>query len=196
MLSQDIFGSKTKRCYFHEYHSFYILQSYFLWKEFSMAVREEQGNLKQTVYITSDRKRFRDRRDGPKKYSSLALRKITGHITARQKNSLTQCFSCWCIKKVSTTGKSRNAHQWNPIAVLRQKDGIGLRQKKCSYATKAYEQRSDQKDLRMAGKLPCFRLNLPYKGRISVVIQEPSCHTEQIRLFLFCKKIQGFFDLL
>ena len=26
-----------------------------------MAVREEQGNLKQTVYITSDRKRFRDR---------------------------------------------------------------------------------------------------------------------------------------
>lgn len=68
-----------------------------------MTVREEQGNLKQTVYITSDRKRFRDRSeadvhentwDGPKKYSSLALRKITGHITARQKNSLTQCFSC------------------------------------------------------------------------------------------------------
>ena len=26
-----------------------------------MTVREEQGNLKQTVYITSDRKRFRDR---------------------------------------------------------------------------------------------------------------------------------------
>ena len=40
-----------------------------------MTVREEQGNLKQTVYITSDRKRFRDRSeadvhentwDGPK----------------------------------------------------------------------------------------------------------------------------------
>lgn len=68
-----------------------------------MTVREEQGNLKQTVYITSDRKRFRDRSEADvhekylgwaKKYSSLALRKITGHITARQKNSLTQCFSC------------------------------------------------------------------------------------------------------
>lgn len=68
-----------------------------------MAVREEQGNLKQTVYITSDRKRFRDRSEADvhekylgwaQKYSSLALRKITGLITVRQKNSLTQCFSC------------------------------------------------------------------------------------------------------
>ncbi len=59
-----------------------------------MAVREEQGYLKQLVYITSDRKRFRDRSeqtcmkntwDGPKKYSSLALRKITGILLRDKK---------------------------------------------------------------------------------------------------------------
>lgn len=68
-----------------------------------MAVREEQGYLKQPVYITSDEKNsvtevkqlcMKNTWNGAKKYSSLALRKITGHITARQKNSLTQCFSC------------------------------------------------------------------------------------------------------
>lgn len=68
-----------------------------------MAVREEQGNLKQTVYITSDRKRFRDRSEADvhekylgwaQKVQQLGIKEITGHITARQKNSLTQCFSC------------------------------------------------------------------------------------------------------
>ena len=180
-----------------------------------MTVREEQGNLKQTVYITSDRKRFRDRSEADvhekylgwaQKVQQLGIKENNGAYYCETEKQFNTVLLMLMYQKVSTTGKSRNGHQWNPIAVLRQKDGIGLRQKKCSYATKAYEQRSDQKgifqfifvqkDLRMAGKLPCFLLNLPYKGRISVVIQEPSCHTEQIRLFLFCKKIQGFFDLL
>lgn len=31
----------------------------------------------------------------------------------------------------------------------------------------------------MSGKLPCLLLDLPRKGRISIVGQEPSCHAEQ-----------------
>lgn len=68
-----------------------------------MAVREEQGNLKQTVYITSDRKRFRDRSEADvhekylgwaQKVQQLGIKENNGLITVRQKNSLTQCFSC------------------------------------------------------------------------------------------------------
>ena len=173
-----------------------------------MAVREEQGNLKQTVYITSDRKRFRDRSEADVHEKYLGWAQKVQQLGIKENNG---AYYCETEKQFDTvllmlTGKNRSGHQWDPTAGLREKAGIDLRQKKCSYATKAYEQRSDQKsifqfiliqkDLRMAGKLPCFLLNLPYKGRISVVIQEPSCHTEQIRLFLFCKKIQGFFDLL
>ena len=177
-----------------------------------MAVREEQGNLKQTVYITSDRKRFRDRSEADVHEKYLGWAQKVQQLGIKENNGAYYCetekqFDTVLLMLMYQKGfYNRSGHQWDPTAGLREKAGIDLRQKKCSYATKAYEQRSDQKsifqfiliqkDLRMAGKLPCFLLNLPYKGRISVVIQEPSCHTEQIRLFLFCKKIQGFFDLL
>lgn len=180
-----------------------------------MAVREEQGNLKQTVYITSDRKRFRDRSEADvhekylgwaQKVQQLGIKENNGAYYCETEKQFDTVLLMLMYQKGFYNWKKQKWTPMDPTAGLREKAGIDLRQKKCSYATKAYEQRSDQKsifqfiliqkDLRMAGKLPCFLLNLPYKGRISVVIQELSCHTEQIRLFLFCKKIQGFFDLL
>lgn len=162
-----------------------------------MAVREEQGYLKQPVYITSDEKKFRDRSEATvhekylewsKKVQQLGIKENNGAYYCETKEQFDTVLLMLMYQKGFYNWKSRSGHPWDPIAGLRQKAGIGLRQKKCSYAVKAYERRSDQKsifqfilvqkDLWMSGKLPCLLLDLPRKGRISIVGQEPSCHTE------------------
>ena len=62
-----------------------------------MTVREEQGNLKQTVYITSDRKRFRDRSEADvhekylgwaQKVQQLGIKENNGGILLRDRKTV------------------------------------------------------------------------------------------------------------
>ena len=149
-----------------------------------MAVREEQGYLKQPVYITSDEKKFRDRSEATVHEKYLEWSKKVQQLGIKENNGAYYCET----KEQFDTVLLMLMYQKGFYNWKKQKAGIGLRQKKCSYAVKAYERRSDQKsifqfilvqkDLWMSGKLPCLLLDLPRKGRISIVVQEPSCQTE------------------
>lgn len=56
-----------------------------------MAVREEQGNLKQTVYITSDRKRFRDRSEADVHEKYLEWSKKVQQLGIKENNGAYYC---------------------------------------------------------------------------------------------------------
>lgn len=56
-----------------------------------MAVREEQGNLKQTVYITSDRKRFRDRSEADVHEKYLGWAQKVQQLGIKENNGAYYC---------------------------------------------------------------------------------------------------------
>ena len=56
-----------------------------------MTVREEQGNLKQTVYITSDRKRFRDRSEADVHEKYLGWAQKVQQLGIKENNGAYYC---------------------------------------------------------------------------------------------------------
>ena len=56
-----------------------------------MAVREEQGNLKRTVYITSDRKRFRDRSEADVHEKYLGWAQKVQQLGIKENNGAYYC---------------------------------------------------------------------------------------------------------
>lgn len=56
-----------------------------------MTVREEQGNLKQTVYITSDRKRFRDRSEADVHEKYLGWTQKVQQLGIKENNGAYYC---------------------------------------------------------------------------------------------------------